>query len=152
MFERLKEICERGKNINENDILHNVFENKNIQDKILSLQLNEQLYLKGVDINEESLGEYSDYTIFYKQNIAGLIGNDTRADNITLKDTGQMYESARIINEKSAIIISMDTMKDGQDLQTRFGQFVGLTQNSKDEIIEDIKEPIKEEIRKYITG
>lgn len=84
----------------------------------------DQLFEKGEDGLGSPLGEYSDFSKFFKENIAGQLGRSTRSDHITLKDTGEFYESVRVKVTSKGIEMVADTQKDDTDLIDEFGKAI----------------------------
>lgn len=132
-------------------IMNDVLQDKTIQAQILDLNTEEQLYRKGVDSEGISLGGYAPYTIEYKRRIAGGLGNDTRIDHITLKDTGEFYKSFRFVNQKQGFKITANTIKDGgDDLLNISPDIIGLTDESLQEVGQMVTEPFVDTFRRLI--
>jgi len=108
-----------------------------------------QLFELGEDATGRTLesigGEYSPFTIEEKKKK----GQPT--DRVTLKDTGEFYESFIVIPFKGGFRIEADTIKDGQDLQNSWGkEIVGLSPENiqivKDFYINAIIQKVKKNI------
>ena len=152
MLDRIKNLADKMLKLNSNKILKTVLDNKAVQKKIVGFN-QYQLYEKGVNSFGKLLGHYAQRTIFYKRNIAASLGNDTRTDHITLKDHGNFYESQKVNNEKDGFIISGDTVKeDGNDLNARFPDILGLDTKSKGDLSQEIKPLVISEVRKKLSG
>lgn len=109
----------------------------------------EQLYEKGQDSKGDPLGQYAAFTIMYKKNVAPSLGNDSRTDHITLKDTGEFYSSFRIVvpNNADYFEIRANTQKDDKDLAREFGiDILGLDDENMSELANEIKERLIEKI------
>lgn len=101
-----------------------------VKQNILNLNKIDQLFNKGVDSLNASLGDYSPVTIEIKKS------KGQRTANITLKDTGDFYDSFFIEVRKDEIIIDGDSVKeDGTDLVEEFGPDIyGLIPENIDKI------------------
>lgn len=111
-----------------------VFDVPNVKQMIIEMNTNDQLFKKGVDSNGVSLmdigGDYSFVTKDMKSR------NNQPYDHITLKDTGDFYKSWNVKILADTIFIEADTIKDGDDLQQRWGNdILGLTDESKQKLI-----------------
>ncbi len=132
-------------------LMQDVLSDKLIQAQILDLNTQSQLYEKGVDAKGISLGSYSKFTVRYKTLIAPRIGNDSRADHLTYKDTGEFYKSFRFDNQKTQFKISANTIKDGGiDLLTREPDLLGLTSDSLNEVKEMVIGPLRSGVKTFI--
>ncbi len=157
--------------LSSNKILKEVFDNKLLQAQILDANTQDQMYERGVDAEGDPLGEYGAYTGFYKTFIAGGLGNDTRSDHITLKDTGEFYRSFKLKNYKDGFIIYANTIKISKgksyiskitgkrvtptfrdDLLDRWPDIIGLDEKNRSELKEEIKPDIIRGINKSLRG
>lgn len=145
MFEALIKVIQNTKKLDENKILREIFNNTSIQQDIIFLN-QEQMYEKGIDSKGESLGEYSNFTIGKK------IEKGQRYDHVTLKDTGDFYNSMKFKNGKDGFTISANMVKPDTNLETIFPNALGLTDESlqeiKDLVLPRFKEAVLEAIRK----
>lgn len=82
----------------------------------------DQLFEKGEDGLGNPLGEYSDFTKLFKETIAGQLGRSTRSDHITLKDTGEFYESIKVELTSKGILINSKPQKEDTNLIDEFGK------------------------------
>jgi hypothetical protein len=136
-------------------MMREILQDPLIQAQAIDLNRQSQLYEKGVTSEGKSLGEYSPYTIQYKTQIAARIGNDSRADHVTLKDTGAFYNSFRFRNMADGFIIGAETIKDGtDDLAQIYGKnILGLSHESIQELQPEIIERLRPMVRTYLlTG
>lgn len=152
MLSKLRDIAKRVRDLDQNKIAFRVFEDKILQAQVIDLNTQSQLYEKGIDAEGRSLGEYSLATIYGTSNFAGKIEKGQRYDHITLNDTGEFYQSFRFVNQSDGFTITADSVKDGNDLEQVFGKIVGLTQESVQEIIPEVREKMLIETRKTIIG
>lgn len=152
MFGQLQSMINRTRELDHNKIAHEVFENKTLQAQVIDLNTQSQLYDKGITKDGQSLGEYSLATIYGTSTFAGKIEKGQRYDHVTLQDTGEFYKSFRFINESDGFSITADSIKDGTDLEKVFGKVVGLTKESIQEIIPEVRESMQEKTRRAIKG
>ena len=148
-MEAIRQIAKRAHELNIDLIMRLIFEDEpDLQDLIIHLNTEEQL-IEGVNAQSETLesigGKYSQVTIFFKER------NNQPFDRVTLKDTGAFYDSFKVYYEKDGIVIDANTIKDGEDLQERWGNdILGLTDESKEKLIFFLQPLIVEFIRDYI--
>lgn len=134
-----------GKFIGESALRHsNILEDAITED---------QLFEKGEDGLGNVLGEYSDFSKFFKENIAGSLGRSTRSDHITLRDTGDFHESVKVKVTSKGIEIVADTQKDDTDLINEFGPDI-LRVNSENLnnfirplLLDDLRKDIRSALR-----
>lgn len=134
-----------------NDVIKN---DPYLQAQIIDWNI-EQLYEKGQDSKGDPLGQYTAFTVMYKQNVAPALGNDTRTDHITLKDTGDFYKSFKIVVPTNGdyFEITADTLKDDTDLAREFGiDILGLDDENMGELALEIKDRLIDEIRLRIAA
>lgn len=151
MLGSLKNMAKNAAKLNSNKILKTVFDNKLLQAQILDLNTQDQMYERGVDAQGDLLGEYSAYSKLYKNFIAGGLGNDTRSDHKTYKDTGFFYRSFRFKNFKDGFYIKADSIKEGGvDLLDKEPYLIGLDEKSMDYVKDEIKPDIIGLVRKQL--
>lgn len=121
-----------------------------MQDKIITLNKH-QLYDLGTMSDGEPTGQYSNATKYFYKPLAAAEGRDGKTDHITLKDTGDFYSSMKVRQEDDVFYIEADMVKEDSDLEARFPEALGLTDESKEEIINEIKPKILEAIRQEIA-
>lgn len=132
-FERLLSSIER---FNVNEILREVWSNPRVQNFIIDLNTEgkptSQLFEKGEDSLGISLGEYSLTTILGTSRFEGKLAKGQRIDHITLKDTGDFYETWDIIPFLKGFRMEADGDKGGGDnLFDDFGKdIVGLNEEN----------------------
>lgn len=125
--------------LNENKILKQILNSTELQEEIIYLNTIDQLYNKGQDKLGRSLdslgGGYSPYTIQIKQQKGQPI------DRVTLKDTGDFYNSWIVVNNDTYIEIIANPMKKGKDINLEWGGYViGLQPQNMQKIIDEIKD------------
>ena len=135
--------------IKEIFIFNIVFNDPRVKDLIIDLNTEKQLFDKGIDSKGRPLksigGDYSyltkDIKSFHHQPF----------DRITLKDSGDFYRSFEVKAFAGNIHIIADTMKDDDNLTTRWGSdILGLTDESKNKLIAFAKDFYIKELKKAI--
>ena len=146
----LEAIAKRVLKLNENDALKVVTQNKSIQFNAIRLNRQVQLYQQGVDVDGKKMQSYkaqgsnvySNYTIRLKEEKGQV------TDRVTMRDTGKLYSTFDTKVVKGELILMADTIKEGEDLQDSFGQFIGLDTESKNELVV-LAKPI---VQQYVKG
>lgn len=119
-----------------------------IQFFLIELNRRRQLFFQGKDAQGKLLsqigGPYSPFTLAEKEG--------TRPNNspnlINLFDTGEFYDSFTIIVQNDGFVIEADTIKEGVDLQDRWGdELIGLA----DESIEFSKPTMTPPVQEYVV-
>lgn len=132
-MEALIRIANNAINLNINTIINEILRDKTIQKQIISLNINDQLFDKGINsrgVNLEKIGgEYSINTI---EGVPGLfIGKKELGlpfDHITLFNEGGFYNSFFIAIFTTYFEISADPWKGSTNLFEEWGKdIVGLT-------------------------
>lgn len=114
---------------------------KNVREEIVLYNTEDQLWSDGVDSLGNDLGDYQPVTVDIKRS------KGQRTDHITLKDTGEFYDSFKVTVQKDSFTINADPQKDDTNLFDEFGiDIVGLT----DENMKGIMEYIVENYQKYL--
>lgn len=122
-----------------------LFQNAEFRKLIIDLNTIDQLYNQGVDSRGVSLGDYTAYTKSLKQQKGEIY------DHITLKDTGEFYNSFRIIFTGDALQIVANPIKDDTNLFKEFGiDIVGLTEDSMSVVITKALQLIKPYIKQQL--
>lgn len=146
----LEVLAKRVLKLNENDALKVVTQNKSIQFNAIRLNRQVQLYQQGVDVEGNKMQSYkaqgsnvySNYTIMLKEEKGQV------TDRVTMRDTGKLYSTFDTKVVKGELILMADTIKEGDDLQDSFGQFIGLDTDSKNELVV-LAKPI---VQQYVKG
>jgi len=145
MFEDLKRVANNVRRLDAHRILQKIFDDADMKLDVVSLNIG-QMFEDGVDSKGVSLGEYSPFTVVLKEK------KGQRTDHITLKDTGEFYDSIDVTSEPNQIIITGDTRKPDVDLAVVYPDALGLT-NENIEAIQGLVLPIfQEEVRRAIQA
>lgn len=116
-----------------------------VKEEIIQLNTIDQLFDRGVDSLNRSLGDYSPFTVEEKKR------KGQKYTNITLKDDGDFYKSFKVEVTATEIRISANPIKDDNNLFDDFGsEIVGLTDQNTlricDMILQNIIIYVKKEL------
>lgn len=141
-MEALRNLLKRAASLQQDFAIQAMDKPSNL-DLVVELNTQGQLYDKGIGSDGISLGSYRPFTIDKK------IDSGQPTDRVTLKDTGDFYNSVRAnFSYNGDIIITADTIKGDTDLEIEWGKnILGLTDESisiinpifTDDIIKDVK-------------
>lgn len=109
---------------------------REVQFEIIRLNTEDQLFKDGIDSLGADLPDYSDASV----NVYGK-----RPGHMTLKDTGEFYQSFVVRVDRTGINIIADTQKEDKDL-LEYGEIIGLT----DENIELLRDMLIINYREYL--
>lgn len=146
MFEPLHILFNKIATLDIDNVMFDVWDGEDVQEIIIKLNTIEQLFNQGIDSDGQSLGDYSAFTI-KKKRADGL-----PYDRVTLRQDGIFYGTFNIIPDKDGFIIDADTIRGSQDLTETYGeQIIGLTSDSKEQLIKSIILSVRNEIYLRIT-
>ena len=139
-----------------------VFQNNEVQDLVLDLNVFEQLFKESelADGNiidkgySRNTGEANQGGSFNLSNSKGesFSRKKEQGDPYFLLDTGDFYKSFKVkVLDDSFVIIAETIKEDGTDL-LKYGDLLGLTNESKAKIIKEIIPFVIQETRKIIRG
>ena len=131
-FERLLSSIEK---FNVNQILREVWSNPRVQNFIIDLNTEgkptSQLFEKGEDSLGITLGQYAASTIQGTASFKGKLEKGQRIDHITLKDTGDFYNTWEIIPFLLGFRMEANPTKEDSNLFDDFGKdIVGLNEEN----------------------
>jgi hypothetical protein len=137
----LEVLARNVKKLNEETAFKKVISTPAIQVEAIRLNRDEQLFKRGVDVfgvsmrspNARGGNVYADYTIAIKNE------KNQPTDRVTLRDTGAMYSTFKTKIVGDELMLDVDSIKEGKDLQKTWGQFVGLDEFSKEILINKSK-------------
>ena len=137
--------------LDKDSLLQKVFKDStSLQQDIIALNTEDQLYEKGITSDGVSLGTYSESTINGTKGWEGKKQKNQPYDHVTLKDTGEFYSTFKFKTESGDFIISADTVKPSQDLAETYGNIIGLTQQNKMVVAGWVKAPFVDQMRKAV--
>lgn len=146
MFEPLHILFNKIATLDIDNVMFDVWDGEDVQEIIIKLNTIEQLFNQGIDSDGQSLGDYSAFTI-KKKRADGL-----PYDRVTLRQDGIFYGTFNIIPDKDGFIIDADPIRGSQDLTETYGeQIIGLTSDSKEQLIKSIILSVRNEIYLRIT-
>jgi hypothetical protein len=155
MFEPLENMLKRIKKAKANDLSLSVFVLPEIKQFIIRLNRVEQLYKEGLDVNDKVIGTYAWTTAMSKgeqtYTFEGIASVKKYGEPYTLFDTGSFFESFNVVFKKDGFVITADTEKPGKDLM-EYGEILGLTAESKDELSKKMLPFLQESLREYLLS
>jgi hypothetical protein len=151
MGTQLGAMLNRSRSVGPEYLWVKIFSDKELQEIILHYIRWDQLYAEGVDEDNEVIGTYSEFTEWINP-------TKTAGTPYTLYDTGDFYNSMIIRVFRKEIEIDADAIKTDEsgettDLFNEYGiGIVGLTEQSKTKLIEELKERYNRELIKLFHG
>ena len=107
-----------------------ILNSQQVRELIIEMQQT-RLFETGKDSKGVSLGNYSPFTVVIKQS------KGQRVDHITLRDTGEFYESFTFYASETELVFDADAQKDENNLFDDFGiDILGLNDFDRERIIE----------------
>lgn len=140
MFGAIKDIGNNMQRLNPNRLMRDVIDETSVKAQIIDLNQS-QMFDKGIDAKGETLGDYSQVSV---------TKYGKRPGHIQLKDTGEFYDSMKVNIEEDKFIIIGDTDKGDVDLANVYPDVLGLTTESKEEILPEISQRLSEKIKEEI--
>jgi hypothetical protein len=143
---RMYQYAKRVSKLRSEVLFRVIFSRDQIKEEIIYLNTQEQLFNKGIDSEGVRLDAARGfgYANVTKQ-IKARKGQPT--DRITLKDTGEFYQSFKVDVREGVITINADAQKDDTNLFDEWGvDILGLTEES----IKRLKPLIIENYKQYI--
>ena len=126
------ETIRKFKSLNFKKIIISILNTSEIKEFIIQME-QERLFNLGEDSTGASLGEYAPFTVVIKQE------KGQRFDHITLKDTGEFYESFTFHATGTELIFNANPVKEDNNLFDNFGiDILGLNDFDKSRLIERI--------------
>ena len=113
------------------ELLKSALEEPLIESQIIDLN-QKQLYEQGVESDGTPTGDYSLRTVNEK------ISAGEPYDHVTLKDTGDFYDSMKVELTDNSAVITGDMQKPDRDLEEGWPKALGLTEESLNEIKPDV--------------
>lgn len=130
----------RMASIDVHPLIQEILQEPELQKEIIYFNTIDQLFEKGEDKLGRKLadvgGEYSPFTVMTK------LKKGQPINRVTLKDTGDYYDSYRISAPTGAdyIIFITNPIKDGKDIEFEWGGFVvGLNRENTQWLINEVK-------------
>ena len=129
-MKRLKRVLDNVIALDANKVMQKALSLRLVQEEIVRLNTDEQLFERGINAEGVELadigGDYAEVTVLLKKE------ESLPFDRVTLFDTGEFYSSFYVKVFDTYFEIVADTIKDGEDLQNRWGdELLGLTDESR---------------------
>lgn len=140
----LKKIVNNISNLSVNSLAQEVFKDRGIQEFIIDLNTNGQLFAEGVGVDGKIVGYYSFVT--------SLINPSKKFNTkYNFKDTGEMFNSFKVKVDNTGFIIDADAEKlvESEIIESE-NKILGLTNESKIELVKEIIPLLVNQIRKEI--
>ena len=145
----LEKLLRKMIKLNQTELLRRGLKSPNLKKLILDLNRIDQLFEQGINAKGVSLGEYAITTILGTAKFKGKIEKGQPTDRVTLKDTGEFYESFDIdFNNDGFEIIATDK----EFLLDKYKGILGLTTDNLEEAIQYIRGYIVSEIKKEVDA
>lgn len=155
-FGALTDLVKRGLRLETAEALFFVFSQEDTKEYILFLNRTKQLFNQGVGLDGSALGQYSPFTddlnLFKTFSWDGQQKQKIAGENYFLYDTGALFDSFTVTVNKKQVVIDAFTIKEGTDLEAKFGDFVGLTEESQNELINFITPLIIKYLKDVLFG
>ena len=135
MFDAIIEMGTKMSRLSQKKILNSVIATPTIQSQMIDY--NQAQLQAGEDANGRSTGVYSKASV-------QIYGKEP--GRITLHETGEFYDSMRVVRGDSEFEIKANTRKPDRDLLERWPNALGLTDENMNEMIPEIKELTIEKI------
>lgn len=116
---------------------------RSLEDKILDLNREDQIFKRGIDIDGQLLGKY-------RNNLRGNTRGYPKeaGDPFNFFDTGALFSGFNLLSEGNKNKITIEnTDSKAKLLSTKYGEFVGLTEENKRKLNYEIIYP---ELMKFI--
>lgn len=150
MFPAIKKKVENLKKFNQEKELNQILTSPSLKAQIIDLN-QKQLYEEGKQADGTGTGEYAYNTIHIYKPLAIADGRDGRSDHVTFKDTGATYRSMEVEAAPDGIIITADDPYGVFEFMDA-PQALGLTSESKSEILPEIRSELVDRVRKRLHG
>jgi hypothetical protein len=144
----LSKIVNNISQMSVNSLAQKVFKESGISKFIINLNREGQLFAEGVGVDGNIVGVYSFASELLSQGVSGKGFPKRAGDPFNFYNTGEMYNSFSLKIESDGFVIKADT----SDIEDTIGdkQIIGLTNESKAELVEKIIPLLVKEVKKQI--
>jgi hypothetical protein len=149
MQTELGRLLNRSRTLSTSYLWQLVFRDVTLKKMVLRWIQEDQLRKQGIDEDGNVIGEYSEVTeMINPEKIAGT--------HYTLFDTGEFYESMRIVVLNDSIVIEADADKRNKDGETenlfeKYGDgIIGLTTENKQRLANELSRRFRIELHKIL--
>lgn len=145
-FDDLRRLANNAIALNADNLLRQIFLDKNFQKFIIDLNRREQLFL-GINSLGIKLDSYSPVTEELNKGKTFTFQGESKkkiaGEPIIVFDTGEVYDSFTLEAGVGSITIDADTIKDGDDLlKTIDANLLGLTDEHLQLVIDALREKL----------
>ena len=132
LFPVIDDMLNRAINLDQNKSWRFVIDEE-VKQEIIKLNTRDQLFDNGINSLDNALGNYSEVTVRIKRR------KGQRADHVTLRDTGQFYDSFKVfVDDSGLIVFADDSSIYDVPLTVTWGiDILGLTDDSLDKLIRE---------------
>ncbi len=148
MLTRVRNKLTKAAKIDQRALLQQIFRSTELQEDIIYYNTINQLFEKGEDKLGRTLesigGGYHPYTVEIK------LQKGQPVDRVTLKDTGQFYDSWKVVvpNGADYIMLVANPIKDGKDINEEWGGYViGLNRDNMQKVIDYVREKLPQLVK-----
>ncbi len=154
-FGRLTDFTNKLNEIKRFNLLFYVLDTHTSKEYILFLNRIEQIFNEGIDIEGNIIGVYARSTEIIQGRESFKYGNSktkrkTAGEPYFLIDSGQLFDSFDVNVKDNEFTISARTVKASKDLTSKFGEFVGLTNESELKLISYLVPELQKELLKFL--
>jgi hypothetical protein len=126
------ETIRKFKRLDFKKVIISILNTTSVKELVVEMEQN-RLFNTGKDSEGDSLGGYSPFTVLIKQE------KGQRTDHITLRDTGEFYESFTFHATGTDLVFDANPVKEDNNLFDDFGiDILGLTEEDTERLIERI--------------
>ncbi len=158
-FGALRKVATNTRRLDQNAFFNEFFNDRNVQELIIKLNteiqlFNEGITAKGEGFNSKSGGVYTRFTEELNLQNSFTVGGTTKekkeGEPYILFDSGDFFKSFRVKVNLTNFVIEANTAKPTQNLLD-FGEILGLTNENLQEVISFFEAFLLTEIQKQIT-
>ena len=157
MFEKLEHLLNNIKKAGSaaNQLSISVFAIPEIKKFIIRLNQVDQLYNEGIDVNDKIIGTYSYMTALMAGEehyiFNGLVSVKKVGEPYTLYETGEFYESFKVVVQGDGFVITANTVKEDKDLMD-YGEILGLNADSKEKLSKKMLPFLQQTLREFLLS
>jgi hypothetical protein len=148
----LSKLVSNIQSISINTLSQKVFKESGVSKLIINLNRENQLFLEGVGVDGNIVATYSFNTEQMSKGISGKGFPKNAGEPFNFYSTGEMYNSFSITFESDGFVINADTsdLINGNRKISSDKQILGLTNESKIKLVQEILPFMAAEIKKQI--
>ena len=159
-FGALRRVVNNTKKLDANAFFNEFFNDRNIQELIIKLNTQDQLFNEGITatgnaFKSKSGGLYTRLTeelnLQNSFTLGGVSKEKREGEPYILFDGGSFFKSFRVKVNFNNFVIEANTQKPNKDLAD-YGEILGLSNENLQEVIEFFEAFLLTEVKKQITG